>query len=47
MPIWKRNIFVNAISVRIAQEERTAGEIIQDYPALTAEEKEEILRAIG
>ncbi|OPX45071.1 hypothetical protein CLHUN_13030 [Ruminiclostridium hungatei] len=47
MPIWKKNIFVNAIKARMLQERRTTEEIIRDYPALTAEEKEEILSAIG
>lgn len=46
MPTWKKNIFVNAIKVRMTQEERTAEDIIEEYPALTPEEKAEILAAI-
>lgn len=43
MPSWKKNIFVNAIRTRMAQENKTAEEIIETYPNLTAKEKEEIL----
>ena len=46
MPSWKKNIFVNAIRARMAQENRTAEDIITDYTALTQAEKTEILAAI-
>jgi len=46
MPDWKKNIFVRAIRARIEQEKRTAEDIIAEYPALTDEEKTEILAAI-
>lgn len=43
MPGWKLNIFVNAIRIRMKQEERTAEDIVEDYPKLTGKEKQEIL----
>ncbi len=43
MPTWKLNIFVNAIKVRMVQENRTAEDIIQEYTKLTETEKTEIL----
>ncbi len=43
---WKRNIFVNAIKTRMKQEERTKKDVIEEYTALTIEEKAEILAAI-
>lgn len=46
MPTWKKNIFVNAIRTRMEQEKRTAEDLIQEYPALTDDEKAEILAAI-
>lgn len=46
MPSWKLSIFVNAIRLRMAQEGRTADDIIQEYTKLTEEEKTEILAAI-
>ena len=46
MPAGKLNIFVNAIKARMAQEQRTAEEIIDDYTKLTEAEKTEILAAI-
>ncbi|HEX2925681.1 MAG TPA: hypothetical protein VHP38_05415 [Ruminiclostridium sp.] len=46
MPEWKKNIFVNAIKIRKAQENRTAEKIIEDYTALTETEKTEILSVI-
>ena len=46
MSAWKRNIFVRAICTRIAMEGRTAEDIIQEYPALTDNEKDEILTTI-
>lgn len=47
MPIWKKNIFVRVVSRRIAEENRTAEDILTEYPALTEEEKTEILAAIN
>jgi len=46
MPVWKKTIFVNAIKARMKIENRTAEDIIQDYPKLTEEEKIEILAEI-
>lgn len=46
MPLWKKTIFVNAIKARMEMEDRTAEDIIQDYPKLTEEEKVEILAEI-
>jgi len=43
MPEWKKIIFVNAIKARMAMENRTAEDIIQEYTKLTDEEKAEIL----
>lgn len=47
MPIWKKNIFVNAIQSRMISEEKLAELIIEDYKALTAEEKDDILNTIS
>lgn len=46
MPLWKKNIFVRVIQRRMAEESRTAEEILAEYPALTEEERHEILSAI-
>jgi len=46
MPVWKKTIFVNAIRARMKMENRTAEDIIMDYPKLTEEEKAEILAEI-
>jgi len=46
MPVWKKNIFVNAIRTRMKQENRTAEDIITEYTALTEAEKTEILAVI-
>ena len=46
MPIWKKNIFVNAIKARMKMEDRTAEDIIQEYTKLTEEEKAEILEGL-
>ena len=46
MPTWKKNIFVNAIKARMAQENKTKEIIITEYPALIEAEKTEILAAI-
>ena len=47
MPIWKRNIFVNAIKSRMVSEDRTAEDIITEYTKLTEAEKAEILAVIN
>lgn len=46
MPTWKRNIFVRVITRRMQEEGRTAEDIIMEYPALTEDEKNEILASI-
>jgi len=46
MPTWKRNIFVRVVTRRMLEEGRTAEEILSEYPALTEEEKAEILAAL-
>jgi uncharacterized protein (DUF433 family) len=46
MPKWKKNIFVRTVRYRMRTEGKTAEEILQDYPALTEEEKQEILAAL-
>jgi uncharacterized protein (DUF433 family) len=47
MPEWKKNIFARVVIRRMAEEGRTAEEILAEYPALTAEERQEILTAIA
>ena len=46
MPTWKKNIFVRVVKRRMQDEGRTAVEILAEYPALTEEEKTEILAAL-
>ena len=47
MPEWKKNIFTRVVRRRMQQEEgRTAEEILLEYPALTDEEKTEIIAAL-
>ena len=46
MPEWKKNIFVKVVRKRMQDEGRTAEEILAEYPALTVEEKAEILAAL-
>mgnify|MGYP000666079575 CR=1 FL=1 len=46
MPSWKLNIFVRVVTRRMAEEGRTAEEILAEYPTLTEEERQEILAAI-
>lgn len=46
MPTWKRNIFIRVVTRRMQEEGRTAEEILLEYPALTEEERHEILSAI-
>ncbi|MGB9813543.1 MAG: hypothetical protein ACPLRZ_07570 [Thermovenabulum sp.] len=43
---WKKNIFVRVIQRRITEEGRTAEEILAEYPALSEEERQEILNTI-
>jgi len=47
MPTWKKNIFIRVISRRMAEESRTAEDILAEYPALTVDEKAEIMAAIA
>ena len=46
MPTWKRNIFVRVVTRRMQEEGRPAEDILAQYPALTDEEKAEILNAV-
>jgi len=46
MSAWKKNIFVRVIKRRMQDEGRTAEDILEEYPALTEDEKAEILAAI-
>ncbi len=46
MPEWKKNIFVRVVNKRMHDERKTAEEILLEYPALTVEERQEILAAI-
>lgn len=46
MPSWKKNIFVRVVLRRMAEESRTANDILSEYPALTEAEKSEILATI-
>jgi uncharacterized protein (DUF433 family) len=46
MPGWKLRIFVRAIKARIEAEQITVEVILQDYPALTVDEKQEIINEI-
>ena len=46
MPIWKRNIFVRVVTRRMQEEGRTAEDVLEEYPALTEDEKTEILAAL-
>lgn len=46
MPTWKKNIFVRVIKTRMVQEDRAAEDIITEYPALSEDEKTEILGAL-
>ncbi len=46
MPEWKKNIFVRVVNKRIQDEGKTAEEILLEYPALTDDEKTEILAAL-
>lgn len=44
---WKLNIFVNAIKNRMISENRSAEDIINEYPALSVTERAEILSVVG
>ena len=46
MPEWKKNIFVRVVNRRMQDEGKTAEEILLEYPALTDDEKNEILSAL-
>jgi len=46
MPVWKLRIFVRVTTARMEAEQITAEVALQDYPALSAEEKQEIANAI-
>lgn len=46
MPIWKKNIFVRVILRKMQEEGVSAEEIIKGYPALTEEERTELLASI-
>lgn len=46
MPMWKLNLFVRVVTRRMAEENRTSDEILTEYPALTEDEKAEIIAAI-
>jgi len=47
MSAWKLRIFVRVIKVRMEAEQITAEVALQDYPALTAVEKQEIINTIA
>lgn len=47
MPTWKKTIFVNAIKTLMAEENKTAEEVIARYTKLTEAEKTEILTEIN
>ena len=46
MPEWKKNIFVRVVNRRMRDEGKTAEEVLLDYPALTDDEKAEIIAAL-
>jgi len=46
VPTWKRNIFVRVVTRRMQEEGRTAEDVLEEYPALTSDEKTEILAAL-
>lgn len=47
MPAWKKNLFVRVLSRRMAEESRTAEDILLEYIALSVEEQAEILAAVS
>ncbi len=46
MPTWKKSIFIRVIQRRMQEESKTVDKILEEYSALTQEEKEEIKAAI-
>lgn len=46
MPSWKLNLFVRVVSRRMTEESRTVEDVLSEYPAITADEKAEILAVI-
>jgi hypothetical protein len=46
MPAWKLRIFLRVITARMEANQVIAEVALQDYPALTTVEKQEILNAI-
>jgi len=46
MPAWKLRIFVRVVKARMEAEELTAEQVLESYPALTEQEKQQILGAI-
>ncbi len=46
MSAWKLRIFVRVITARMEAEQITAEMALNDYPALSTVEKQEILNAI-
>jgi uncharacterized protein (DUF433 family) len=46
MPVYKLNILVRTVKFRMESEQKTAEEVLVDYPKLTAEEKQEIINSI-
>lgn len=46
MSAWKLRIFVRVVTARMEAEQITAEVALQDYPALSADEKKAILNAI-
>lgn len=47
MPSWKLRIFVRVIEARMDAEQITAEVALEDYPALTVEERQAILNEIA
>lgn len=47
MPAWKLRIFVRVINARMEAEQVTAEVVLEDYQALTIEEKQAILNEIA
>jgi len=47
MPEWKKRIFVRVVSRMMEEEGRSAEEILAEYSALTHDERQEILEALG
>lgn len=46
MPEWKKNIFVRVIRRRAKEEGKAAEELLAEYPALTEDERLEIVESI-